>query len=223
METTALFSLTYGLYIVSAKENNKINGCTVNTVMQITAEPEQLITVIHKKSLTHDMILRTERFNVSILAKDTPLETLALFGFRSGRDTDKFAKLPFDIDDAGIPYLRRNSVAMLSCRVIRTVDVGTHTLFVAQIDEDTVLDDREPLDYTFYRREKNGKVPQEASSFHAAPPHSTVYRCSVCGYLYEGAHLPPEFHCPVCGQSSAVFEKQNRPAASSTRTSVREI
>jgi len=209
MNTTALFDLTYGLYIISAKEDQKINGCVVNTVMQITAEPERLVTVINKGSLTHDMILHTGQFNVSILAKDTPMETVALFGFRSGRKMDKFAKLSFDIDDAGIPYLRQNSIGMLSCRVVETVDADTHTIFVAEIVEDLTLDEREPLDYTYYRSVKNGKVPKEASSFHA--PKATQnrgWRCTVCGYIYEGETLPPEFICPLCGEPSTVFEKQ---------------
>lgn len=209
MNTTALFDLTYGLYIISAKENQKINGCVVNTVMQITAEPERLVTVINKGSLTHDMILHTGQFNVSILAKDTPMETVALFGFRSGRKMDKFAKLSFDIDDAGIPYLRQNSIGMLSCRVVETIDADTHTIFVAEIVEDLILDEREPLDYTYYRSVKNGKVPKEASSFHAPKtPQNRGWRCTVCGYIYEGEVLPPEFICPICGEPSTVFEKQ---------------
>lgn len=208
MNTTALFGLTYGLYIISAKEKQKINGCIVNTVLQITAEPERLICVIHKGSLTHDMIVHTGRFNVSILAKDTPMETVALFGFRSGRDLDKFAKFPFDIDEVGIPYLRQNSTGMLSCHVVDTVDAGTHTIFIAEIMEDLVFDEREPLDYTYYRSVKNGKVPKEASSFHAPKePQKRGWRCTVCGYIYEGEQLPPEFLCPLCGQSSSVFEK----------------
>ncbi len=208
MNTTALFDLTYGLYIISAKEDKKINGCVVNTVMQITAEPERLVTVINKDSLTHDMIQHTKRFNISILAKDTPMETVALFGFRSGRKLDKFAKLPFDIDEAGIPYLRQNSIGMLSCRVTETVDAGTHTIFVAEIAEDISFDEREPLEYTYYRRVKNGKVPKEASSFHAPKaPQRQGWRCTVCGYIYEGDVLPPEFICPLCGEPSTVFEK----------------
>ncbi len=208
MNTTALFDLTYGLYIISAKEGQKINGCVVNTVLQITAEPERLITVINKGSLTHDMIQRTRQFNVSILAKDTPMETVAAFGFQSGRTYDKYAKIPFEIDDAGIPYLRQNSIGMLSCHVVDTVDAGSHTIFVAELTEDVVLDSRDPLSYTYYRSVKNGKVPKEASSYHAPQiPEKRGWRCSVCGFIYEGEELPPEFVCPICGQPAEVFQR----------------
>lgn len=195
----AMFQLSYGLFVLSVKENDKSNGCIVNTVQQVTTSPNRISVAVNKANLTHDMIISTGEFNVSILSEEVTFDTFKHFGFQSGRDVDKMKDLKdYQIADNGIFYLTKGTNAYLSAKVYHTVDLGTHTLFLADVTDGYILSHAQSVTYAYYH--KNIKPqPQETKK--------TGWRCKICGYIYEGETLPDDFICPLCKHGAADFEK----------------
>jgi len=200
MDNTALFKLGYGLYVLTARNGGKDNGCIVNTVMQVTSvQPLIGVIGVNKQNYTHDMIMESRKFNISILTTETPFEIFKHFGFQSGATVDKFA----DYTDAGrsengLLYLTKHANAMLSFDVTDTIDFGSHTLFKAEINDGEVLGKAESVTYAYYQAHIKPK-PQEAKK--------TGYRCNICGYIYEGEALPEDFICPLCKHGASDFVK----------------
>lgn len=201
MNNSAFFKLTYGLFLITAKEGNKQNGCIINTVTQITENPKQISIAINKSSYTHDMIMNTKEAVITVLSTETPFDTFRHFGFQSGRDVEKFKDISYAQTDSGIPYLTDTSCAYFMCRVTQTIDMGSHTLFLAEVTEAEVLSEtRTPLSYAYYHEHVKPKPENEEKKVAG-------YRCTVCGYIYEGEELPPDFICPWCKHGVDAFEK----------------
>lgn len=196
---SAMFKLSYGLFVLSAKEGEKSNGCIVNTVQQVTTTPNRITVAVNKANFTHDMIVNTSEFNVSILSEDVTFDTFKHFGFQSGRDVDKMEGLKdYKIAENGIFYLTKGANAYLTAKVVQTIDLGTHTLFLADVTDGDVLSNTESVTYAYYH--KNIKPqPQETKK--------TGWRCKICGYIYEGDELPEDFICPICKHGASDFEK----------------
>lgn len=192
----ALHNISYGLYVVTAK-TFKASGCVINTLLQLTSNPKQVAIVVNKENFTTSMIEESKCFNVSILDESTPFELIKHFGFASGKTTDKFEGFQdFAISNNGVPFLTKHANAYISAKVTQKIDVGTHTVFVADVTEDVVLGQNKPLTYAHYLA--NIKKTQ-------SQPGKWV--CKVCGYVYEGDILPPNFVCPVCKHPAEDFEK----------------
>lgn len=208
MDETALFNLSYGLYIVTAAEGGRGAGCVVNTVTQVTNTPNRMMVAVNKENFTAGVIQRTGRFCVSVLTEDAPMEMIGLFGFRSGRDVDKFAEIAA-VRLEGVPCPEQHVNARLLCKVEQTVDAGTHWLFVALLEDAEKVGSAPSMTYAYYHKVKKGLTPPKASSYQPArtEPAKTSWRCSVCGYIYEGETLPEGYVCPVCRQPARVFEK----------------
>lgn len=201
MNNKALFKLSYGLYLLTAKEGDKINGCIINTVTQVTDTPTRVSIAVNKDTLTHDMLLRTGKCAVTALSVNTSFDLIKNFGFQSGKDTEKFTSYPYKLTTEGLPYLTGHACAYLVCHVTQTIDLNTHTLFIADVVDGDVLSEEDPLTYDFYH--KNIKpVPQETSK-----PPIKGWRCIICGYVYEGPDLPADFICPWCKHGVIDFEK----------------
>ncbi|MDD7220180.1 MAG: flavin reductase [Clostridia bacterium] len=200
IDNNAFFKLSYGLFVLTAKDNDKDNGCIINTVTQLTDEPKRITIAVNKQNLTHDMIMKTGVFNVSVLSQDVPFKIFQHFGFQSGRDTDKFAEFEDKSrSDNGLYYLNKYSNAFLSARVIETKDYGTHTLFIADIEQAEVLSDIPSVTYAYYFDHIKPK-PQPADE------KKKGFVCKICGYVYEGEELPADFICPWCKHGAADFE-----------------
>ena len=198
MNKSALFNIGYGLYVLTTKRNGKDNGCIVNTVMQITnTAPLYAVVAINKQNYTHDVIMETKEFNVSVLTTETPFDVFKHYGFRSGKDTDKFAGYD-DVDRSknGIVYLTKYANAYLSFKVVDTDDYGSHTLFKAEITDSEVISSSESVTYSYYQKYIKPKPQSEQES---------GYRCIICGYIHEGDHPPDE--CPLCGVGPEEFEE----------------
>lgn len=201
MNNKALFKLSYGLYLLTAKEGDKINGCIINTVTQVTDTPTRVSIAVNKDTLTHDMLLRTGKCAVTALSVNTTFDLIKNFGFQSGKDTEKFTSYPYKLTAEGLPYLTGHACAYLVCHVTHTIDLDTHTLFIADVVDGDVLSEEDPLTYDFYH--KNIKpAPKEASK-----PPIKGWRCIICGYVYEGPDLPADFICPWCKHGVIDFEK----------------
>lgn len=190
MDNKALYKITYGLYLLSARENGKDNGCIVNTVMQTANDPTRISAACLKRNFTHDMIKATGRFNVSTLTMDAPFSLFQRFGMQSGRDGDKFSGFS-DIkrSENGIYYLTNHANMFLSGKVTESFDLGSHTLFIAELDGGEALSDAPSCTYGYYQSDIKPK-PQSVKK--------KSWVCSVCGYVYEGDTMPDDFECPLC-------------------------
>ena len=199
MDPAAFFKLSYGLFVLTAREGEKDNGCIINTAQLLTDTPKRITIAVNKQNLTHDMILRTGVFNVSVLTEKVPFKVFQHFGFQSGRDTDKFAGWEGPRSANGLCYLPEYTNALLSGRVISTADYGTHTLFVAEVTEARILSEEPSVTYSYYFQHIKPKPQPQAEQ-------KKGFVCKICGYVYEGDTLPEDFVCPLCKHGAADFE-----------------
>lgn len=201
VDPNAMFKLSYGLYVLAAKDGEKENGCIVNAVMQLTDNPKRVTFAVNKANLTHDMLMNDGAFTISCLSQDVPFEVFQHFGFNSGRDMDKFEGWCFsEKAENGTRYLTAMCNAMISGTVISTVDWGTHTLFVADVTEAKVLSNVPSVTYAYYFEHIKPKPAPNLAQ-------KKGWICKICGYVYEGEELPADFVCPLCKHGPEDFEK----------------
>lgn len=201
MDMKVMFSLTYGLYVVTAKDGDKDNGCITNTASQVTSTPNRISLTVNKSNYTHDMIMKTGEFNVSILSEKASFDTFKHFGFQSGRDVDKFADYPAAKRASnGLYYITDGVNAWMSAKVVQSIDLGTHTMFIADVTDGEKLTSDPSTTYSYYQ--------SNIKPAPAAPKSSkTTWVCKICGYVYEGEEIPADFICPLCKHGAADFEK----------------
>ena len=200
VEQNAMFSLSYGLFVLTARDGAKDNGCIINTVTQLTDSPKRISIAVNKANLTHDMIVKTGEFNVSVLSNDAPFALFQHYGFQSGRDVDKFADAkttPRAIN--GVYYVPYCTKAFLSGKVVQTVEFETHMLFIADVTEARELSNVPAMTYSYYFENVKPKP--------AALAEQKGWVCKICGYVYEGEDLPADFICPLCKHGAEDFEK----------------
>ena len=204
LSNDAITKIGYGLYVLIAREGNKDNGCICNVVAQLTSSPMQMIICVNKKNLTHDMVLRTGRFNVCCLTEHTPMKVIQHFGFQSGRDVDKFESCDVEMRSTnGLLYLPKYVNAYLSGRLNYAKDLGTHTLFIADITEAVHLSDDPSLTYAYYQEHIK---PKPVAAAQTSEGGKKKWVCEVCGYVYEGDELPADFICPWCKHPASDFK-----------------
>lgn len=204
MNRKAMYKLSYGLFVLTAREADKDNGCIINTAIQAASEPEQLSICVNKANYTHDMIERTGEFTVSVLDQSAAFDLFKHFGFQSGRDTDKFDG--YDKcrrGNNGIYYITEGTNAYISVRVSKTTDLGSHTMFIGEITDMEVLSENPSVTYDYYHNNIKPK-PQTGAK---TDDSQTVWRCIICGYEYTGENLPGDFICPLCKHPASDFEK----------------
>ena len=198
-----MFKLTYGLFVLTARQGEKDNGCIINTAGQVTAVPNRISIAVNKANYTHDMVLATKKFNVSILSEDAKFSTFQRFGFQSGKDVNKFEGYDqVKRAENGIYYVTEGTNGYISATVESTMDLGSHTLFIAAVDDMDVLSDVPSTTYNYYQSNIKPKPAAPASK-----TGKTIWRCRICGYEYEGEELPADFICPVCKHPAPDFEK----------------
>ena len=213
MAQDPLTKITYGLFVAAAKdETGRDVGCVVNTVCQVTVTPVMVSLTVNKLNYTTGSISRTKAFTVSMLDTTADFGLIKRFGFQSSKDADKFDGLKTARAKNGLVYLAQNANAFLSCRVKQEIDLGTHLMFIAEVDESGELSNEAPLTYAYYHANLKPKP--------AAAPKSgkKAWRCKICGYVYEGEELPPDFICPLCKHGAADFEPVETEDNSKTNT-----
>ncbi|MCX5749700.1 MAG: flavin reductase family protein [Candidatus Saganbacteria bacterium] len=168
MDTSALRKLSYGMYVVCSTKDGNINGQIADTVFQVTSEPVQIAVCINKQNLTHEFISSSGIFSVSVLSQETPMIFIGKFGFKSGRDTDKFKDTKYETGTSKVPIVLDFAVASLEGKVVKSLDVGTHTLFIGEITDSRVLSDKEPMTYSYYHEYLKGKSPKTAPTYISA-------------------------------------------------------
>ena len=196
-DLTALFRIGYGLYVVTCNDGRKDNGCIVNTVTQVTNTPNRVAVTINKQNYSHHVIAQTGTMNVNCLSVEAPFSVFESFGFRSGRNVDKFEGAEVLRSDNGLVFLPRYINAFMSLKVEQAVDLDTHTMFICSLTECRVISDAETMTYTYYQNNVKPKPQTEGKK---------GWVCKVCGYVYEGEDLPEDFICPLCKHGAADFE-----------------
>ncbi len=231
MNIEAFFRISYGLYAVCSKSGSKLNGYISNTVFQVTSEPAQFAISCSKNNFSSGIIARSKAFSISVLEKDTGPDILGTFGYRSGKDIDKFKDMNFKTGISGSPILLNNTIAWFECKVINSFDMGSHILFIGELIESELLaGDKDPLTYAYYRDFKKGKAPKNAPTYIdenkakiiTAEKKADKYYCPACGYVYDPAigdpdgglapgtlfeDIPDDWVCPVCGTEKSDFVK----------------
>jgi flavin reductase (DIM6/NTAB) family NADH-FMN oxidoreductase RutF/rubredoxin len=225
-ELKALYKLGYGLYVVCSRKGDRLNGQIANTVFQITSEPPTIAISINKGNLTHEFIKESRIFVVSVLSQNTPLSFIGHFGFKSGRDIDKFDGISYKIGATQAPVVIDNVLAYLEARVIQEVDAGTHTIFVGELVGADVIKEGEPMTYAYYHQVKRGTTPKAAPTHieeKQEAPKMAKYKCTICGWVYDPElgdpdggikpgtpfeEIPDDWVCPVCGAAKKDFERE---------------
>ena len=232
MDSRALHSISYGLYVVSSRAGEKFNGQIANTVFQVISEPPAVVVCLNKENLTHQYIQESRKFSVSVLSRETPMKFIGRFGFQSGRKLDKFAGVDFKVGSTGSPIALENSLSYLELEVMKEVDAATHTLFIGRVVQAEVIAEGEPMTYAYYHQVKHGREPKTAPTYAPEEPKNEAvkeeekmekYVCTVCGYVYDQvkgdpdggiaagtafADIPDDWVCPVCGVGKDQFELQ---------------
>lgn len=207
MDMTAFFKMSYGLYIASTVHEGKQYGCVLNTMAQVTSSPAQISIALNKGNATTAAILASGVFSGVVLTEETPMDTIATFGFQSSKDVDKFATLAHSTDKNGVAYPNEHMAAQFTCHVVGSLDVGSHMLIIGEVEDCQVLSEEAPMTYAYYHKVKKGQTPPKASSYQEEAPKASGYRCSICGYIYEGDALPADYKCPLCKQPTSAFVK----------------
>ena len=211
MNKNTLRKLSYGVYVVSTWDNGRPIGCTANSAMQITSSPATIEVSINHDNYTNKCISETGRFAVSILAEDSDPSIIGTFGFQSGKDVDKFTQVKYSVEDY-LPVIT-DSCGYLVCEVIDKMETETHTIFLGEVKGAELFGDREAMTYAYYHKVVKGKSPKNAPTYipeeeeKKAEGTTKKYKCTVCGYVYEGEELPADYKCPICGMGADKFEE----------------
>lgn len=230
MNIESCFKITYGLYVVSSAYENNQSGYISNVVNQVSSDPVMLAVACNKDNFTSSLINQSQALGVSIIQKDADAGIIGDFGFKTGKNVNKFENKEHFIGQSGSPILLKDTIAWFDCKVLQTVDVGTHLIYITNVLDAQIINNLwEPLTYSYYREFKKGKSPKNAPSY-IAPDKITLpfssntikYKCSVCDYLYDPANgdemhgvtqgtsfedLPEDWQCPVCGVDKSFFVK----------------
>ncbi len=226
MNIKALYKLGYGLYIVTSIKGERLNGQIANTVFQITSEPPTVAVSINKKNLTWEFIRESGVFAVSVLCQDTPLSFIGHFGFKSGRDIDKLQGINYNLGQSRAPVVLDNAASYLEAKVSKEIDVGTHTIFVGEVIEADILNEKTCMTYAYYHEVRRGTMPKTAPSYIEEKKIEAIkmvkYKCLVCGWVYDPElgdpdggikpgtpfeEIPDDWVCPVCGATKSEFER----------------
>ena len=197
----AVYNISYGVYILTAFDE-KHNGCVINTLMQVTSQtPARISITVNKENYTTKQILKTGKFNVSILDSSTEFKLIERFGFSTGKETNKFENFnDFKISQNGVSYITKHTNAFISAKIISQVENDTHITFFAEITEENILSDKKSISYAYYLENLKPKPQQKQKS-------KVVYVCRICGYVYDGETIPDDFVCPICKHGVEDFER----------------
>lgn len=202
MNSKVMNKISYGLYVLTSRNGNQYNGCIINTLAQVTTSPNRVSITVNKGNFSEYMIRSDGRFNVSIVDESAKFELFKRFGFASGRWENKLSGLKYKFAANGIPVIEEGVCGYICCEVVQSIDLGTHTMFIADVVEGEVTSGNAPMTYSYYHANVKPKPAAAPKSDNAVER----WACNVCGYIYEGA-LPDDFVCPVCKHGAADFSK----------------
>lgn len=201
MDKKALYKLSYGVFMLSTRDGETVNGCITNTCMQVANSPTRIAIAVINTNYTCDLIKKSGVFALSLLDQTCSYELIKHFGFQSGREVNKFENLQMPVDVNGIPYMGWQACAVISGKVVSSQDLGSHTLFIAEVVDAKLLNDNAPLTYDDYQTKVKPKPAPKAED-----KKIVGWRCKICKYEYQGSELPEDFACPLCGHGVDDFE-----------------
>lgn len=201
MDLKAMEKLTYGIYMLSTVQEEQKNGCIINTCMQVANDPARIAISVLNSNYTCELLKKSRIFAMSLLDEKCTFDTIRHFGYQSGRTVNKFEGIAAPKDCQNVPYLNWTTCSVISGKVTELFDLGTHTLFIGEIVDARLLNDHAPLTYADYQAHIKPK-PEAISK----DKKITGWRCKICGYIYDGSELPPDFVCPLCGHGADDFE-----------------
>lgn len=231
IDIDALFKVSYGMYIVCSGNKQRNNGFISNSVFQVTASPVKFAVCCNKENLTAEFISKYKSFSISVLKQNASADIIGLFGYSSGRDKNKLAECNVDYSETEVPMVLNDSIALMECKLTNTVDAGSHLMFIGEVIYSKLIEDSDPLTYTYYRTVKNGKAPKNAPTYVDETKlnekikentMSDVYKCPICGYEHNVAEGDPksgidpntpwenvseDYMCPLCGAGKEDFYK----------------
>ncbi len=236
MNKNALRKISYGMYILTSENGDNINGQIVNSVIQATSDPATIIVCINHENLTHEFIENSKVFTLSTLSENAPMNLIGNFGYKSGRDINKFEGINCKTGKNGVPIVLDSAVSFLECELINQMDMGTHTMFIGKAINGDVLSDENPMTHAYYHQVKGGRSPKSAPHYIEAEEETDIktkggnkmdkYVCLMCGYVYDPGNgdsdagiesgtqfvdLPDDWQCPTCGVSKDDFNKEIVP------------
>ena len=197
-DNKSLYSIPYGLFLVTSAIDGKANGLIVNTVTQVTNTPNRVAVTINKANYSHTIIKETGILNVNCLTTETPFSIFKNFGFQSGKDKDKFEGISYCFSENGLPVLSDFVNTFISLEVTGYVDLDTHGMFICEITDSGIISDKETVTYGYYQKNIKPRPEEEKTK---------GYVCKICGYVYEGEPLPEDFICPWCKHPASDFKK----------------
>lgn len=199
MDTKVMQKISYGLYVLTSAVGGQSNGCIINTLNQLTSNPLRISVTVNKSNYTHYVIKNSGSFNVSIIDESADFSLFKQFGFSSGRDNNKLFKQAYKTSESGLPYVINGTSSYISCKVINSIDLGTHTMFIADVIEGEMLSDKPPMTYAFYHANVKPKPVAKKTD-----DNTERWVCNICGYIHEGK-LPNDFICPICKHGASDF------------------
>lgn len=205
LDTNVMNKISYGLYVLTAVNCGFANGCIINTLAQVTVSPNRVSVTVSKSNFTNYMIRQSGVFNVSVIDETADFSLFERFGFASGRWENKFSRRTCEVAKNGVPYVNDGTCAYISCRVVSTVDLGTHTMFIADVTDAVSLSDSAPMTYAFYHANVKPK-PAVRTEKADDSVKTEKWVCNICGYVYEGS-LPEDFVCPICKHGAGDFSR----------------
>lgn len=221
IDNKAFYKLSYGLYIVSSFSDGRLNAQIANTVFQITSDPIMFAVCINKKNLTHEYIEKSKLIGVSVLSTEAPMDQIKRFGFKSGRDFNKFEGISYKLTESGIPIVLDNAASYFELQVEKEIDVSTHTMFICKVLNAELLENKDQMTYQYYQDVKSGKISRTKPN-KAENNYGAKYQCSICGYIYDPSvgdpdsgipagtlfeNIPDDWICPICGVTKDKFVK----------------
>ena len=201
MDNKAFYKLSYGVFLLGASADGRDNACITNTCIQVASNPTRIAIAVINTNFTCDLVKKAGRFAITLLDDTVSFDTIKFFGMQSGRNVDKFEYLTPSKDAWGMPYIEWSACAVLSAKVLEQHDLGSHTLFIAEVEDAKVLSPNGPLTYADYQSRLKPKPAEKP-----ADKKPKAWRCKICGYVYEGENLPADFSCPLCGHGPEDFE-----------------
>ncbi len=229
MDPKGLYKISYGVYVVTSGKEGRCNGQIANTVVQVASQPPLVAVSINKQNFTHELIKQNGFYAVSVLSKDTPLSFIGNFGFKCGRDTNKFLGVDYQVGQTGARIVLNHTVAYFEVKVTNEIDAETHTIFLGEVVDSKVLSNDPQMTYDFYHEVKRGTTPKTAPTFAQTEKKEDIkdaakYACEVCGYVYDPAQgdpnsgiqpgtpfekLPENWVCPICGAAKNQFHRKD--------------
>ena len=208
MNKKAFRDLSYGVYVVTTKDGEKNVGCVANSAMQVSSSPATIAVSVNHDNYTNGAIAKSGVFAISILPETIDANVIGTFGFKSSRDTDKFASVA-SVEKGGLKVIS-DATSFIVCKVVDTMETSTHTVFLGEVTDADVLNSSVPMTYAYYHKVKNGVSPKNAPTYiEETKENKSVWKCTICGYTTDAEILEDGYKCPICGVPKDLFKKED--------------